>query len=320
MAVVNSLQQQGMLQRTTHVRTALRAVIHELLVNHLRDGGDMNSFLEMLARDYDTAWWSSSMVNQMMCAVMRVKNPQARDQLFQFCRQNGIRIEPYTFLLFVSTCNKGNIIQALRYLHQTMDDPMRDLNVAGWTRLFLHAWHGGYFNISRVIWRYACMRGHAHRIAERVYGSLLYEAGPETTFHKAIAARLILGIDLGMPRPTKADVSYDLAGLPTEFSDDPMRYICTKVDANDRDNQLNVSEAILARDQKVARVYAPRVPFLTMLDAATFVDLEWKEMSREAPLTLEWMRDNIVSVELVARGAKFKNRQKPRQQRPWRRR
>ncbi|OJJ99227.1 hypothetical protein ASPACDRAFT_10359, partial [Aspergillus aculeatus ATCC 16872] len=281
MAVVNSLRQRGMLQKTTLQRTALRAVLHDLLVEHLHDGGDMNSFLEKIARDWDSTMWSPSMVNQMMCAVMRVNHLKARDQLFQFCRQNGLRIEPYTFYLLVGTCNKGNILQALQYMYQTMEDPARELNVTGWTRLFLHAWHGGYYNICRVLWRYACMRGHAaSRIAERVYESLLHEAGPDTTFRRAVAARLILGIDLGTPRPTSGGRFYRLKGLPAEYAADPVKYLCIQVDPTERNNQLNVSEAILARDMDVGRFYKPQVSLRAMLDAATIVDLEWKELAR----------------------------------------
>ncbi|RAL10901.1 uncharacterized protein BO97DRAFT_115838 [Aspergillus homomorphus CBS 101889] len=307
MAVVKSLRQRGMLKETTRARTALRLVVHELLVDHLQDGGDMDSFLQMIARDYDSAWWSPSLVNQMMCAIIHAKNWKARDQLFRFCRQNGIHIEPYTFLLLVGSCNKGNIIQALRYLYQTMDDPMRDLDMSGWTRLFLHAWHGGYYNICRVLWRYACMRGHvSRRITDKVYESLLHEAGPETTFRKAIAARVILGIDLGPSRPAQAAKSVGFRGLPAEYAQDPMKYLCVKVDPQGRNSQLSVSEAIMLRDQRVAQSYKPHIPLHTMLEAAAIVDLEWKALARKAPLDLGWMQDHIISVEVLPKTNKKK--------------
>lgn len=299
------MMQKGYLTQPGPMRSALQSTVQDTFLEHLRAGGDVDSFINLIQKTYGANWFSSSMVNQMFSVTVTLKNYDAMNRLLQICEQHGINISSWT-LLQILPMFRADIFSALLYVFRYIDRPVFHLTKQICERLFLIAFKGRHYNICRVLWRYACMNGTTTYKMKMSVLSTLTTNVPKARgrdkrdiydkIWRSNAGKVIVGVDLHRLRVPPEDIA---PFTPAEYRDNPVLSLTTGfTEGDERERQLQLASALVNRDITHGRRYGPIIPFATMLDAAALVDLEWKNTPRPP----NWMLQNAVQVPVKWRG------------------
>lgn len=206
----------GYLTQPGTMRSALQSIIQDIFLTHLRSGGNVDSFLDLIQNVYGVDWFSPSMVNQMFSVTVTLKDYTAMNRLFQICDEHGIKVNSST-LNQILPMFRANIFAALLCLFRYIDRPVFKVTKQLWEGLFLIAFKGRHYNICRVLWRYTCMNGAVtYKMKMSVLSTLTKNVTKEKGRYKrdvydkiwnSNAGKIIVGIDLHHSRyPSGQDI------------------------------------------------------------------------------------------------------------------
>lgn len=295
--LVTYMLQRGYLENMGAMRTALHLTLPNTFRAHLESGKSVDSFIRQTADSCGDSCFVPSLISQMFGVIVRLKDFAALDRLFEICKQNDLTFNSATITQILSLF-RADMPTALRYLFRCLERPETKLERHAWERLFLVAFKGQYYNICRVLWRYACMSGNVtYKMKRTVVTSLIRNVPrkPETNVHTiwdVSAGKVIVGLDLH--RPDHKLQTTVLDKLPREYRSNPIAYLSSgyKPSGEEREQQIQVASALTQHDIEIGSWHRPQFPLLIMLEAASVLDQEW----RKVPRPVHWLVQNAIRV------------------------
>ncbi|OJJ71972.1 hypothetical protein ASPBRDRAFT_55221 [Aspergillus brasiliensis CBS 101740] len=295
--LVTYMLQRGYLENMGAMRTALHLTLPNTFRAHLESGKSVDSFIQQTADSCGASCFVPSLISQMFGVIIRLKDFAAMDRLFEICKQNDLTFNSATITQILSLF-RADMPTALRYLFRCLERPETKLERHAWERLFLVAFKGQYYNICRVLWRYACMSGNVtYKMKRTVVTSLIRNVPrkPETNVHTiwdVSAGKVIVGLDLH--RPDHKLQTTVLDKLPREYRSNPIAYLSSgyKPSGEEREQQIQVASALTQHDIEIGSWHRPQYPLLIMLEAASVLDQEW----RKVPRPVHWLVQNAIRV------------------------
>ncbi|GAA84958.1 peroxin Pex23-like-Penicillium chrysogenum [Aspergillus luchuensis IFO 4308] len=295
--LVTYMLQRGYLENMGAMRTALHLTLPNTFRAHLESGKSVDSFIRQTADSCGDSCFAPSLISQMFGVIVRLKDFAALDRLFDICKQNDLTFNSATITQILSLF-RADMPTALRYLFRCLERPETKLERHAWERLFLVAFKGQYYNICRVLWRYACMSGNVtYKMKRTVVTSLIRNVPrkPETNVHTiwdVSAGKVIVGLDLH--RPDHKLQTTVLDKLPREYRTNPIAYLSSgyKPSGEEREQQIQVASALTQHDIEIGSWHRPQFPLLIMLEAASVLDQEW----RKVPRPVHWLVQNAIRV------------------------
>lgn len=296
------IHERGILAHVGAMRSALQATIADMLSLHLDSGKDMDAFIQTMRNSYGANWFTPSMINQMLYVLANRKNRPALYRMLDLCDEHGLEIDASS-LMHILPMYRASIFDALIFCYRYITRPRFRMTRELYEKLFLIAFKGRCFNISRILWRYACMHGMTtYRMKMCVLSTMTTNiprktANPIDTIWRSSAGKVIVGVDLHCAdRPGEY---YFLEHTPAEFRRNPVLSLTTGFKSGEeREHQLQLATELVRRDIELGRRYAPVLPLAMLLDAAALVDAEW----RNTPHQPEWMLKHAVMVPVEWQG------------------
>lgn len=298
------IHQRGILTHVGAMRSALQATIADMLALHLDSGKDMDAFIQTMRNSYGANWFTPSMINQTLYVVSNRKNRPALHRMLELCDEHGLEIDASS-LMHILPMYRASIFDALVFCYPYITRPRFRMTRELYEKLFLIAFKGRCFNVSRVLWRYACMHGMTtYRMKMCVLSTMTTNvpkraatSNPIDTIWRSSAGKVIVGVDLHCTDRPGED--YFLEHTPAQFRRNPVLSLTTGFKSGDeREHQLQLATELVRRDIELGRRYAPVLPLAMLLDAAALVDVEW----RNIPHQPDWMLKHAVMVPVAWEG------------------
>ncbi|KAJ6093164.1 hypothetical protein N7486_008453 [Penicillium sp. IBT 16267x] len=300
-SLITHMVQNGFMTDVKVIRTALQLTIQDSLLVHLESGQNVESFIALMDKTHGAGWFSSSLLGQMFSVAARCKDFTAVDALLKICAEQNFDIDSSILNQILPMC-RANILTALHYTYQCAKFPSFRFMPQIWERLFFIAFKSQYYNICRVLWRYACMDGSVTSDMKKTVLSSLtrnvsFKKGTDqmSEIWRLDAGKIIVGMDVHFE---DYRVRYSvLKKLPSEFHDMPLTFLSSgyKPHGEERLNQLLLAKYLVDRDIRYgATTYTPINSVSIMLQAAIVIDHEWKDVPR--PLT--WRMQNAIHVPI----------------------
>lgn len=303
------LLQQGHIT-TISLRSALQLTIQDVFSAHLARGEDVDSFMNMMVNTYGTNWFSVSLINQMFSVTARRRDHLAMQRLLDICDEQRLSLKSST-LNQILLLYRDDIFPALQFSYRIMGRNQFSLERDTYERLFLVAFKSRRYNISRVIWRYACtQKSVSYKMKSAVLDSLACDDASQrknliSRLFELNAGKVIVGIDSRLDEwPIDHPI---ISELPAEFRKQPLLYLVTALrrPGSDPDLRRRLASALVHRDIKIGPLYKALYPMSIMLQAAAVVDYDWGYVKRPTNFLLQ----NAIVVPMER-----KDRPRPRRQ------
>lgn len=306
-SLISSMVKQGYMERYVTIRQTLQLTIQDSLLVHLESGHSMGSFIDLMVKTRGANSFNGSLLGQMFSVTSRLKDFKATEDLMQVCERSSLPVEDSSLMQVLPMC-RGDIFTAIHYTLRFMKMPSFKITGPILQKLFLMAFKGRHYNICRVLWRYACLKGDTgYDMAQSILRSLMRNPGWEKRSRHGAkyghldniflehSGKIIAGIDFHLP-----DYYFNtslLEDLPPEFRDHPLLFLTIKPRTNkERRLQVRLAHDIIGRDRWLGATYFTAEYSLSiMLDAAVNMDIEWKDK----PRPLSWMMQNAIMVPVL---------------------
>ena len=249
-------------------------VIEYTFETHLDEGENVDSFFRIMIERHNFNWFNPSLLNKMFAALVRRDDHAALDRLFTICLEHGLSITNEILITILGLFQR-DIDAALGYFYTTCERGNFHITKELFEKLFFIAQACRCYNLSRVIWRYACMACATTRdMADTVRQSLRRTNGP---VRRNVRTQLWLRnsgkVIVGVRRPQLEDE--EAGDLLEEFRDKPLEYLLMKSTWTDPETRAHVARAIVRHDVLDGSKYRPIIPLLIALDAAHILDINW---------------------------------------------
>lgn len=297
--LIGHMVQHNYMSDINTIRGALKQTIQDSLLVHLDSGKDIDEFIDLMVNTHGANWFSSSLMGQMFSTLARLKDTATLERLVQICFDRRISLDAQA-LASLFEVYRSNVFTAVRYMLRFIQTPWFHSSAHNLERLFFIAFKSRHYNISLVLWRYACMHQNVTwKMKQAVLVSLcrnksLKKTNELNTLWNSDAGKVIVGIDFHHE-------SYDMSDsimneIPAEFHHNPLLFLVGwKPAGEERSRQIRVAKALVQRDIDLSSLYKPQYPFRIMLDAAALLDAEWHNVPR--PMT--WKIQNAIQVSVV---------------------
>lgn len=296
--LIRVLAKRGYLINTPNVRSALQATIHDSFFLHLENGGNVHTFVTLLARTEGADWFSPSLLGQMFSAIPNLHDTHAANDLLDFCLERGLPIDTSYLSALLGKCG-SNPDAALHYTFLAMRDPSFRINQDLLESLFFIAFNNRCVNTCRVLWGYACM---AYNPTPKMKQTMLYglacqvpllEVPATHKYLKSLLSKVIIGAT-----PDKFNDSV-VQNLPSQFHDNPVLYYASEPKSEAYKDPLGfgLAYALVGHDMRGGKRWQPAHSLAIMLDAAITLDHEWGK----TPMSLDWCLQNAIHIPVKSR-------------------
>ncbi|GIZ42896.1 hypothetical protein CKM354_000614400 [Cercospora kikuchii] len=296
--VISLMRKRGLLDDNVALLTIIRSRIRKELTAYLRDMGAVDGFLEMydekVAREFgrpDYNWLTVDALNGMLHVLLSLgKTNEAATLMEQFRKRgteppNTASLNTFLSPALVNT-DAGSAIATLKMFHVGRPGALAP-NEITYQSLFMIAWHRKYYNMLRVIWRYACVAAQASQdLRHRLLTSLLSYSPTEaedvnrSRLFKAWAGKFVVGVARDLVPGSY--VPYDTS--PTRPLSDDERSLADlslqpRLEKNTADSLKRRREmkSLMKKDLQEAGQCKPLLPLTVVLERAWQKDVRWQE-------------------------------------------
>ena len=292
----------GILDHPGDARDAVRHIIGIELLEHIRTGEELSEFTNRLDRLYCPEWLSVSAGNKMCHVLGEAGNLTQAVEALRFMSQRGRKPNKVTLHTFLSHCRRlKEPERALKILTHFKFAYSVQLEQEEYHALFMLAWKARYMNLSRVVWRVACLEAAVdYRMQELVLRSLLRNT-PEhpqslTEHWNKTAGKIVAGIDSDNSLP---------ADKPAE-DPDSVHFMLDKPftwsqDGPERERSKKLASLLLARDMQAMLRFRLRHKFLDLFATALEMDQQWKSDNVLEKRSGDWILRHAIKVEVDPR-------------------
>lgn len=288
--IIKSMRQRNLLAGKFLVKGVVKTIIRDEMIKHLKSGFGLDSFFSSLDRQYGTKWLSVSAANNFLDEAGKRKGIHEVIGCLDDLIARGFIPDDVTLgtLLQISRLfNEWTVAIDLlqRFESQYGVVPAED----SYNILFGLAWNGWRYNLLRVIWRSACVKGLTSRNMRRlVLRSLRNEEEnpPEGKRHKMwkdTAGAVVVGIS--PPNPSDQHSSSPKVAMadvrPNEDEDG----------AGMRERLEKMVEEDLATEGR----YRLKGTLVELLRSALALDDEWIRSRDWKTKSVEWKCKNAIT-------------------------
>lgn len=284
-AIIQSMRERNMLEDIGTVRKLVKYIVRRNIIEHLDNGLDPTSFLDSMEVRFGPGWLSTSAGNIILYELGQRKPGAEVVDMLHVMMERGMNADEATLntLLLFCSWERDHLlaIRVLRLLH--IEKGVRTGEIT-FDYLFIQAWRSRCYNLARVIWRTACIRGVAsYRIQGYVARNLMFhrskerrnEPGSSARIWNESAGEVVTGI-----RPV-----HELDRL---LSSNPVT----------EEASSSVRRQILARDLATAGRYRLVDDLSELLTNAWILDRRWKESGAWKGQSSEWKRKMAITVRV----------------------
>lgn len=305
-SLINHILSKGYIAHLRGQRSLLQLTVEDSFLEHLESGQSVDAFLNKMSKSQETNWFNTALLNKMFSVIVRLKDLDALERLFDISLERGLAIDSST-LRQILVLFRSNVSMAVQYTLRCMNAPTFRLGADSYEKLFLIAFKARCYNICRVLWRYACINGFvSFKMKQSVLVSLARHEPHKkkdivSNLWSVSAGKIIVGLDLKLPdlRLPSSILDY----LPPEFHEYPLAYLLSGHNNSNQDpkkaktTRSRLASDLVYRDIKMGMHYYPQEPLGVTLEAASVMDNEWWE----TPRPTQWMVQNAIQVPVVKR-------------------
>lgn len=159
---VREMRHRGYFDQTDVACKAVPEIISYSLGPYLHAGGSLSTYINMLNQYYSPIWLSRSALHRILSALgQRIRFEDALSLIKDFAVAFGYKPSITDFNILISHCRwQDNVATAVHLINVAMNTYRLAPDAATFHLLFMLAYRQNYFNVARVMWKYACVTGH----------------------------------------------------------------------------------------------------------------------------------------------------------------
>ncbi|TKA69139.1 hypothetical protein B0A49_06318 [Cryomyces minteri] len=312
MHILRCMQEKGLLFSPRAMKGVAEHIIEEGAPTFFSTGRSASQYITQLDELFGRpAWMNESGANRMVDVLGAQGRMEEAKQVLSTLYTRGYLPKVETINTFLIHCTRHNneraAVQLLVFLKQKGRMPL--LDERSFEILFKLAWNGRRYNMTRVVWRYACIWGRAtHKMQERVTESIERDVTDLDTLPvlqkwKATAGKIAAGI----PPITMYDSVEDiyeadaLTKRPPTDTVQLMQRLARALGPDEEDAGAQVRRRKLAKhmvheDMKVVPRWKSRRGLADMLAEAFEMDCEWSHGGKRNATSTEWKIEHAIVV------------------------
>lgn len=320
--VLRAMRHKGFFADTRVLRDVIKTRVSGDLTQHLAKDGDLAGFLadynDRLSKDYGRTgyhWLTQQVLTRMIKVLLacgRVQDSLRLLDVHRLASDPRSRVaDIYTLNTFLSSAAKDDdpefAVAIVKRFRIGIDGAIKPdeftMNV-----LFSIAWRRRYFNMIRVIWRYACMAGTVNYEMQWAMQSSLLTFSPTAArdnldltrgeLWKAFAAKFAVGVDYDMMPGPHIPCTVPEERILPELQNRLIQLAYQEpLEKGSEASKERRAELMRYRDQdfKEAGKCMPIVPLMDVLERAWQKDLRWKDRHLGLPsgMNAEWSGGSV---------------------------
>lgn len=296
--VLETMRNKGLLSDDGAAKLVAQNAVTNDLKAHLAQRGDLYTFYRLYDNRFGTMyglgsfnWLTVDVANRMVAVLLSLgRSNDAFGVLSEIRKRQGERpLETVTMNTFLTSSlrdmDPASAVAIVKHFRVGQVGALVPNNVT-YTILFAIAWRRRYFNMLRVIWRYACMSGFVgfsmrHRVEKNLNFFLPKQPVEDMNVSRenvwrALAAKFIIGISGGSGYYTDAPREAGLSILETQLLNS-VSLGSLRPESSLHQGRKNFFRHVLTDDFTEATLSKPVLPLAELLRSAWEKDRAWKE-------------------------------------------
>ncbi|KAL6721348.1 hypothetical protein ACLMJK_000451 [Lecanora helva] len=176
-------------------RNIMQMIVQNEMGRYVANHGDAEAIMDYMDKHYKGEWLATSTGNKLLCEFSKHHSvPETLDLLLKL-KTRGFKADYVSLGTVLHHClilkQHRNAIQILEFFDYQFGLQPEKL---GHEILFSIAWKNHLLNFARIVWKHACIRGHAtSKMRRLVVRSLLVRPAAHLPFSRATRFRKLLG-------------------------------------------------------------------------------------------------------------------------------
>jgi hypothetical protein len=260
-------------------------------------------FVDFMDQSFPSTWLSARCINRMLniCAEKKLWDVVPRVLELGERRGGFFNTGTQTVLLKVFK-ERGSIRDSLDLLESHFAKTVVRNSALAIPMVFMTAWNSRFYNVCRVLWRYAAVYGDITFTMQKVVALSLIKNNSESNdsashLWRITAGKVIVGTDLDI-----SDLAPQYQFLNQEGLKNPMKVLAQWTpDDGPRQEQLSLAYTIMQRDltayKRFGRFRSQQL--FDLLRKAYELDCEWMHKKKVRKYSdLSWVIENAIDVPL----------------------
>ena len=260
-------------------------------------------FVDLMDHTFPSSWLSARCINRMLNVCADKKLWDVVPRILDLAERRGgyFNSSTQTFLLKIFQ-KRGSLRDSIDLLESHFAKTVGRDSTFAIPMIFMTAWNNRFYNVCRVLWRYAAVHGNITSTMQHVVALSLIKNNDESNdsashLWRITAGKIIVGTD-----PDMSDLAPQYEHLNREGLTDPMKVLARWTpDDGPRQEQLSLAYTIMQRDLTAYKRFWPFRPqqLFDLLRRAYKIDCEWMHQKKVRKYSdLGWMMESAIDVPL----------------------
>ena len=301
-AILQHLRQKWPKDSMVWQQVALELISNDF-AKHVRLEKSFYYFVDFMDQSLPSAWLSARCINRMLMVCAKHKLWDIVPRIVEFGERRGGYFNTATQTRLLSVFQKrGSIRDSIDLLESDFAKTVGRDSAFAIPTVFITAWNNRFYNVCRVLWRYAAVNGIITSTMQNVVTLSLTKNNDESSdsgshLWRMTAGKVIAGMDLKTP-----DLGAGYRFLSKEGLRDPMKVLAQWTpDDGPRQEQLALAVTIIQRDLTAYKRFwhFRSEQLFDLLRKAYEMDCDWmhnKKVRRYSDLS--WMIESAIEVPL----------------------
>ena len=315
--IAQAMKTRDMLDRFSIMRDVVDLTVRDEVASYLDGGNSMSTFFQYMDSRYAPGWLTVSGANNILDQVAIQGSASEAFELLKAITQRVPVLDNVSLYTLLTHCRQ---IRAHELAIDILDYYEAKQGISpsptAYEILFTQAWRSHFYNLVRVIWRFACMDAAVtFKMKKLVMDSLISDIADRTNpqpksraeIWKMAAGKVTVGIDLATYNGAAKDFQHPgtiFTDLVQEFSGEEKvlsAHLAQFTDDADfprpKSKALQAAKALVYNDLAVSKKYRTKRKLVSLLREALTVDREWAKCGLKHS-SIGWKRRNAIAVEV----------------------
>jgi hypothetical protein len=260
-------------------------------------------FVDLMDHTFPSSWLSARCINRMLNVCAEKKLWDVVPRILDLAERRGGHFNSSTQTSLLKIFQKrGSLRDSIDLLESHFAKTIGRDSAFAIPMVFMTAWNNRFYNVCRVLWRYASVHGNITSTMQHVVALSLIKNNDESNdsashLWRITAGKIIVGTDLDM-----SDLAPQYKHLNREGLTDPMKILARWTpDDGPRQEQLSLAYTVMQRDLTAYKRFWPFRPqqLFDLLRRAYKIDCGWMHEKKVRKYSdLEWMMESAIHVPL----------------------
>jgi hypothetical protein len=260
-------------------------------------------FVDLMDQSFPSSWLSASCINGMLNVCAEKKLWDVVPRILELGQRRGGLFNTATQTVLLKVFQKrGSTRDSIDLLESHFAKTVGRDSTFAIPVVFMTAWNSRFYNVCRVLWRYAAIHGNITPTMQNVVASSLIKNNDESNasashLWRITAGKVIVGIDLDISSLASQYQFLDREGLRY-----PMQVLAQWTpDDGPRQEQLSLAYTIMQRDLTAYKHFSRfrSQQLFDLLRRAYEMDCEWLHKKKVCKYSdLQWMLESSIEVPL----------------------